>query len=231
MKTALITGGSRGIGKEICKAFAKNGYRVVSTYNKTVPENIENVTYLKCDIAKEADTLFAKAEEILGKIDVVVNNASISRAGVIQDFSVEEYNLIFDTNLKSVFVLCSNAAEHMVKNKSGNIINISSMWGLTGASCESLYSATKGAVINLTKSLAKELGPSNIRVNAVAPGVIKTDMLASYTDEELEELRLSAPLERLGTPEDVAKLVLFLASSDASFITGQTITIDGGFTL
>ncbi|MBO5454856.1 MAG: glucose 1-dehydrogenase [Clostridia bacterium] len=231
MKTALITGGSRGIGKEICSLFAQNGFLVVSTYNKTKPEEIENVTYIKCDISKEANTLFEKAENILGHIDVIINNAGVSHIGVIQDFSENDYNAVFDTNLKSTFILCSKAADHMVKNKSGCIINISSIWGISGASCESLYSASKGAVINLTKSLAKELGPSNIRVNAIAPGVIKTDMLNCYADEELEELRLSTPLERLGSPSDVAKLALFLASNDASFITGQTITVDGGFTL
>lgn len=231
MKTALITGGSRGIGKEICKLFAQEGYNVVSTYNQTVPENIPNVTYLKYDISKDAEDLFIKAEEILGNIDVVINNASVSSIGVIQDFNEREFSKVFDTNFKSVFILCSKAANHMVKRKKGCIINISSIWGITGASCESLYSATKGAVINLTKSLAKELGPSNIRVNSIAPGVIKTDMLNSYTHDELEELRLSTPLERLGTPKDVANLALFLSSDNSSFITGQTICIDGGFTL
>jgi 3-oxoacyl-[acyl-carrier protein] reductase len=231
MKKAIITGGSKGIGKELCKAFAQNGYMVVSTYNNTIPEKIENVTYLKCDISKDCESFFNQALTILGNIDVLVNNAGMSVTGVIQDFCNDEFDKVFSTNLKSIFQLSGNCASIMVKNKSGCIINISSMWGICGASCESLYSASKGAVINLTKSLAKELGPSNIRVNCVAPGVVKTDMIKCYSEEDLQELASMTPLQRLGTPADIAEAVLFLASEKASFITGQTLCVDGGFIL
>lgn len=231
MKTAIVTGGSKGIGKEICVTLANNGYKVISTYNNTIPEKIDNVTYIKCDLAKDWNLFWSECEKISGKIDLLVNNAGVSLSKLVQDYTESDWDFVVNTNLKSAFMLSSLASKHMIKNKSGNIINISSMWGIAGASCESLYSITKASLINLTKSLAKELGPSGIRVNAVAPGVIDTDMLKNYSESDLNELKEETPIGRLGTPEDIANVVLFLASDCSSFITGQTITADGGFTL
>ena len=165
------------------------------------------------------------------KIDVLINCAGISHFGLIQDTTQEDYNSLFDSNVKSTIFVTKYVAKSMITHKEGNIINISSMWGKVGSSMESLYSATKGAINALTLSLAKELGPSNIRVNAVCPGLIDTKMNSELDDETIKSIVDSTPLNRIGKPEDVANLCLFLASEDASFITGQLITIDGGLTL
>lgn len=231
MKTAVVTGGSKGIGREICRVLASNGYKVISTYNNTIPEEISNVTYVKCDLSKDVNFFWNECEKLSEKIDLLVNNAGVSMTKLIQDYTNDDWEYVINTNLKSAFFLSSLASEHMIKNKSGNIINISSMWGETGASCESLYSITKAGLINLTKSLAKELAPSGIRVNSVSPGVIHTDMLNIYSEDDLNQLKEETPIGRLGTPKDIADTILFLASEKASFITGQNISVDGGFTL
>ncbi len=230
MKICFVTGGSKGIGKSIAETFLEKGYTVVSTYNNTLPEN-KNIDYIKCnalnskDIKNAIDYVIKK----YGKIDVLVNNLGISKQGLLQDYTDEDFNEMILVNTKSVFDFCKGFAPYMINQKQGSIINISSIWGIHGASNESLYSLTKGAVNSFSKALAKELGPSGIKVNTVCPGVIKTDMLNSYSKEELEELKNATPLLRLGEPKDVAELVYFL--SQAEFITGEIITVDGGFTL
>lgn len=229
MKTALITGASKGIGLEIAKKFAENGYNVIGTYNKTLPK--ENFDYIKCDLsnANEIKSLAQYVISKYGKIDILVNNAGMSLTGVIQDLTYEKEEELININLKAPYLLSKYVAESMIKEKNGAIINISSIWGNVGASCEVLYSATKGGINSMTKALAKELAPSNIRVNAISPGVIKTDMLNIYNEEELKELKNETPLSRLGSVKDIADAVFFLANS--SFITGQILTVDGGFSL
>ncbi len=230
LKVCVVTGGSKGIGKEIAKEFLKNGYAVVSTYNNTLPFE-QGIDYVKCNVSRSEDILNFSKYTIsnYGKVDVLVNNAGISISGLVQDNSEDDFDSLFDVNMKSVFLFSKAFIPSMISRKFGRIINISSMWGVNGAANESLYSASKGAVISYTKSLAKELGPSGITVNSICPGAIKTDMLNAYTKEDLEDLRQNTPVLRLGTPEDIAKLAYFL--STASFITGQIITADGGFSL
>lgn len=230
MKVCLVTGGSRGIGKEIAETFYKNGYTIISTYNNTCVSNSE-IEYLKCDV-KNYDECEKTVEYIIkkyGKIDVLVNNAGVSLVSLVQSTTSAQYDEIFDTNMKGVFNFVKLCTPYMIQKHFGRIINISSVWGNVGASCETVYSASKGAVNAFTKSLAKELGPSGITVNAICPGVIKTDMLNMYSEEDLEELKNSTPLLKLGKPDDIAKTTLFVA--DADFMTGQIITVDGGFTL
>lgn len=240
-KTVIVTGGAKGIGAAISSLFAKFGYNVIVNYNnsKDAAENLcaqltaegHSCLPFKADVSNslEVKKLFEFAAQNFGKIDTVINNAGIAQQKLITDTTDQDYDKMIATNLNSVFYCSREAAKYMVKEKNGSIINISSMWGISGASMEVHYSAAKAGVIGLTKALAKELGPSNIRVNAIAPGVVKTDMLNGFSDDDLKELANATPLQRLGTPEDVAKTALFLASSDASFITGQIISVDGGF--
>ena len=226
MKTAIVTGASRGIGKAVKKALENKGCAVVGTYNKTKADGL-----VKCDLSKAEDikALVEYTIEKYGRIDLVVNCGGVSLCGVVQDISEEEVSYLTDVNLKAPYFMAKYVADHMIKQGGGAIINISSVWGNEGASCEVIYSASKGGINAMTKALAKELAPSNIRVNAVAPGVIKTDMLNCYAEEELKDLANETPLKRLGNPEDIANAVLFLAEAD--FITGQILTVDGGFTL
>lgn len=167
--------------------------------------------------------------EEIGSVDVLVNNAGISSQKLFTDITDDEWKKTIGVNLDAVFYCCKNALPHMIRQKSGAIINISSMWGEVGASCEVHYSASKAGVIGLTKALAKEVAPSGVRVNCIAPGVIMTDMMSDYDDKTINELKDETPLGRLGTPEDIAAAALFLASDDASFITGQTLGVNGGF--
>ncbi len=229
MKVALITGASKGIGLEIAKAFKEKGFYVVGTYNKTKPTF--DIDYIKCDLLNmnEVKDLVEKTYKKYGKIDLLVNCGGISHSGVIQEVDEETFEKMTAVNFKSVFFLCKYVSEIMIRQKSGSIINISSIWGNEGASCEVLYSSLKGGVNTLTKALAKELGPSGIRVNAIAPGVIKTDMLSCHSEADLNELKEATPLNRLGIPKDVAKAVILLEECD--FVTGQILTVDGGFTL
>ena len=239
MKTVIITGASGDIGFSSCKAFLQNGYNVVAVYNSNGVRPLEEyaknskVLYVKADVSKKQDVknLFCTAYESFGSIDVVINNAAISLTGVFQDMTEEELNKIIDVNIKGVFYVSQTASEYMIKEKSGSIINISSMWGEVGASCEAAYSMTKSAVIGLTKALAKELGPSNIRVNCVSPGFIDTKMNAAYTKEDISEICEDTPLMRIGKPEEVADALIFLADSKASFITGQVLGVNGGYVI
>lgn len=241
-KVALITGSSRGIGKQIAYEFAKNNYKVIinSNLNKTQLINTYNefkvngfdCDYIKADVSNydETEKMIYKIYKKYNKIDVLINNAGISYVGLLTDMSLNDWNKIISTNLNSVFNCCKLVVPHMVNLKKGCIINISSIWGICGASCEVAYSASKGAVNSFTKALAKELGPSNIRVNAIACGVIDTKMNEWLNEDEKDILKQEIALMRFGETEDVAKLALFLASDDASFITNQIITVDGGMT-
>ena len=235
-KTVLITGGSRGIGKGAAELFHKNGYNVIINYNNSEKDALELAKSLpgsiaiRGDVSKEEDVkaMLEKAIAHFGKIDVVINNAGVAFTKLITDTTLTDWENLFGINVTGTFLVSKYAAEHMIKNHSGKIINVSSIWGVSGASCETCYSASKGAVISFTKALAKELGPSGITVNAVAPGFIDTDMTKNISKEDREAFCEETPLGKIGTPEDVAKLLLFLASDGADFITGQIIGCDGG---
>ena len=244
-KTVLVTGASRGIGKAIAVKFAKKGYRVV--INCVNPSHEDMLAQVKRDIEsyqvpclaclgdvgnfQECREIFEKIQKMFGSLDVLVNNAGISYIGLLQDMKPEDWDRIVRTNLTSVFNCCRLAIPDMVKNQCGKIINISSVWGSAGASCEVAYSATKGGINAFTKALAKEVAPSGITVNCVAPGVIATDMTTSLGDDTLNALREDTPLLRLGTPEDIAQSMLFLASPAADFITGQILAPNGGMVI
>ena len=235
-KTVLITGGSRGIGKGAAELFHKNGYNVVINYNKSekeafsLAESLPGSIAVQGDVSKENDVkaLFEKAVSHFGKIDVVINNAGVAFTKLITDTTLSDWENLFGINVTGTFLVSKFAADYMLKNHSGKIINISSIWGITGASCETCYSASKGAIISFTKALAKELGPSGITVNAVAPGFIDTDMTKDISPEDRDAFCEETPLGKIGTAEDVAKLLLFLASDGADFMTGQIIGCDGG---
>ena len=235
-KTVFVTGGSRGIGRAIAEAFYKNGYNVVINYNKSeneakaLSEKLPGSLVLKGDISREDDVKYMLDKTIshFGSIDVLVNNAGVSVVSLLSDTTLEEWERLFSVNVTGTFLASKYAAKHMIANHSGRIINISSIWGVSGASCESCYSASKGAIIAFTKALAKELGPSGITVNCVAPGYIDTDMNSDVSECDREAFEAETPLGRIGTPEEVAKTVLFLASDSADFITGQVIGVDGG---
>lgn len=231
-RTALVTGGAGGIGSAICRALAEDGWDVIIAYHrsgeaaeKLASELGGRAVFGDLTVPEEVEALFAQA----GHTDLLVNNAGVSHYGLLTDMSYEEWRDLFRVNTDAVFLCCKAAIPHMVHEKRGCILNVSSMWGQAGGSCEAAYSASKAAVIGLTKALAKELGPSGIRVNCVAPGVIRTRMLDRFSAEDLEALRQETPLERLGTPEDVGALVAFLASDKARFLTGQVIGLNGGF--
>lgn len=237
-KAAIITGASRGIGKAAAYALAKNGYTPVINYvkNNKAAEKIAEQTGGTAYCADVSDREAVKkmteyAYNKYGGIDVLVNNAGISVSGLFTDITPEQEQRIIDVDIKGVFNCTRYVIPYMVSEKKGRIINISSMWGEVGASCEVHYSAAKAAVIGFTKALAKELGPSGITVNCIAPGVIMTDMNACYSSKELDTLKEETPLQRLGTAEDIAEAVSFLASDNASFITGQILGVNGGFVI
>jgi short chain dehydrogenase. len=239
-KTVLVTGSSRGIGKAIAIKFAKEGYNVVINCVK----NTESLNQTKSEIEKypvsclayvgdmgsydKAKELFCMIKERFGTLDVLVNNAGISYIGLLTDMTPDDWNKVIATNLTSVYNCCSLAIPDMVRRKSGSIINISSVWGIVGASCEVAYSASKGGVNAFTKALAKELAPSNIRVNAIACGAIDTDMNKFLDAEELQNLKNEIPAGRLGGPEEVADLAYYLAEKN-NYLTGQVIGLDGGW--
>lgn len=234
----IITGGSRGIGRAAVELFAQNGHQVVFFYksNDTLADELcqlTGATAIKCDVknSEEATTAIAKAVDVLGGIDALVNNAGVSEFCFFDSITDEQWKNMIDTNLSGTFYVTREAVKHMIPKKKGAIVNVGSMWGKVGASCEVHYSASKAGLRGITMALAKELGPSGITINCVEPGVIDTDMNAHLGKEDVEALCESTPLGRLGTPEEVARLILFLCSPDASFITGQTIGIDGGFAI
>ena len=240
-KYALITGASRGIGRACALRFAREGWHVFLNCRSSL-EELEEVqeeiqkhlpgdcTLVPGDVGSPADVrqIFEKIYQICPCLDVLVNNAGIAHMGLLTDMTDSEWQRLLDTNLSSVFYCCRSAISHMVSQKSGKIINISSMWGTVGASCEAAYSATKSGMNGLTKALAKELAPSNVQVNAIACGVIDTAMNAQFSEEEREALREEIPAGRFADSEEVAALALTLASGH-SYLTGQIIGLDGGY--
>ena len=232
MSTGVITGGSRGIGRAAVELFAEKGHRVFFLYEKNdaAAAQVEQSTGargIRCDVA-DGEAVNRAFREI-GDVDILICNAGICYYGLMQSMEEAQWDRIFDVNVKGIFHCVNAAMPFFLAKQRGSIVTVSSMWGRVGSSCESAYSATKGAVIALTKALAKELGPSGIRVNCVAPGVILTDMCASIEPDVLEELAEEAPLGRNGTPEDVARAMEYLAS--AEFITGHVLNVDGGFAI
>ncbi|MCC0707526.1 elongation factor P 5-aminopentanone reductase [Clostridioides sp. ES-S-0190-01] len=242
-KTVLVTGGSRGIGRAISKIFAKDGYNVLINFNKSENEAKELYTVLnekgfsvklfKANISnrEEVENMIDYCIKEFGGLDVLINNAGISQDKLFTDITDEDWDNMMNINLKGSFYCSQIALKYMISEKKGNIINISSIWGISGASCEVHYSVSKAGIIGMTKALAKEVAPSNIRVNSIAPGVINTDMLSEYNEDEIDILVEETPLMRLGTPEDIANCAIFLASDKSSFITGQVISPNGGFVI
>lgn len=240
-RIAIVTGASRGIGREIAKQLAKNKIKVIANYNQSEKEALElkkeleqeNITIeiMKADVSKR-EQVKKMVQNVLGKykkIDILVNNAGISEYKMFRDETDEDWNRVINTNLYSAFAMTQEVIPNMVQNQEGCIINISSIWGLTGASLEVLYSISKAGMNGMTKALAKELGPSNIRVNAIAPGAIDTDMNANLTKKEWNQLQEETPLGKIGMPEDIAKCVKWLVEDN--FTTGQIISINGGWVI
>jgi len=238
MKTVLITGASGGIGAETARIFAKNGYCVVLHYHQSKEAALslerelgETAFAVGADVSDPAqvETMFAAVRKRFGGVDVLVNNAGIAEFSLFTDITDEQWRNMFAVNVDGCFYCCRAALPYMIAQKSGAVINVSSIWGITGGSCEVHYSAAKAAVIGLTRALAKEVGPSGITVNCIAPGVIDTKMNHSLSDEDIADLLDETPLQKLGTPLDIAKTVLFLAESE--FITGQVLSPNGGFVI
>lgn len=245
MKTAIVSGASGGIGIKIAERFIKDGYFVVALYNKNgsafndlksvLPTEEEKCRLipLKADLTSERETDAALEKVFLGfkHIDVLVNNAGIDLYKLLTDTKVTEWDKVFALNVRSAFILSKAVLPKMIERKSGNIVNVSSIWGKVGASMETAYSASKAALIGLTKALSKEVAESGIRVNCVCPGVIDTKMNSAFSKPEMDEIIERTPLKRIGKPEEIASLISFIVSDSASFITGETITADGGFTV
>jgi 3-oxoacyl-[acyl-carrier protein] reductase len=233
MRTVLITGASRGIGREAASEFLRAGYNVIANYNETLissddfPGFENHVLCVKADVSSysEVVSMFLAAKMEFGMVDVVINNAAVAREGLLTEMTEESWDLVMDINLKGIFNVCRCAIPDMLSIKKGRIINISSMWGLTGASCEVAYSASKAGVIGFTKALAKELAISGIYVNCIAPGIIDTDMNKNYDTEMLLDM---IPVGRMGVPKDITDMMLLLANESTSFITGQVFSVNGG---
>ncbi len=240
-KIAIITGASRGIGREIAKQLAKNNIKIIANYNQSEQEAIqlkqelekENIIIdiIKADVSKreEAKKLVQFVLKKYKKVDILINNAGISEYKMFLEETDEDWKRVIHTNLYSAFIMSQEVLPNMIHLKDGCIINISSIWGMVGASLEVLYSISKAGLDGMTKALAKELGPSNIRVNSIAPGLINTDMNADLTKDELEQLKKETPLGKIGTPKDIAKCVEWLISD--TFTTGQVISVNGGWVI
>lgn len=241
-KTVLVTGGAKGIGGAICCNFAREGYNIALNFNNSRDEavalkeklsSLTSVEVFKCDVSDSAqvDRMFSEIENIFGGVDVLVNNAGVAEQALFTDITDDMWQRMIGTNLTGAFNCCRRALGYMIREKSGVIINIASMWGEVGASMEVHYSASKAGLIGLTKALAKEVGLSGVRVNAVSPGVVITDMMASFSEEDKKALAEETPMGTLGSVEDVADAVSFLASDKSGFITGQVLSVNGGFVI
>ena len=234
-KVVLITGASRGIGRDIAEKLAQKGYQVIANYNrseekaKELKSKYANIDIYKADVSKreEVHNMIKSILEKYKKIDVLINNAGISLTGLFTDVTDKEWNKIINNDLYSVFCTTQEVLTNMIMRKEGCIINISSIWGIVGSSCESIYSVAKAGVDGMTKSLAKELGPSNIRVNSIAPGIIDTEMNNCYSAEEIEAIKEEIPLERIGKKGDISKCIEWLIEDE--YTTGQIISINGGW--
>ena len=241
MKTVIVTGGSRGIGAAIVVELAKNNYNVVLNYNnseekakkiqKELKEQGINIEIFTADVSKREDVkkLVNFTIEKYNNIDILINNAGIDQIKPFMDITNEDWNKIIQTNLNSVFYCSQEVLKNMIHNKKGCIINISSIWGITGASCEVAYSVSKAGIDGMTKALAKEMGLSNIRVNSIAPGIVDTDMNKELSFEELQELKNEIPLGRVAAPEEIVKSVKWLI--DDEYVTGQIISVNGGWNI
>ncbi|HHW12562.1 MAG TPA: 3-oxoacyl-ACP reductase FabG [Firmicutes bacterium] len=240
-KTVIITGAARGIGRACAELFAAHGYQVLINYHRSVAAAEElgrslqergfRVALFQADVGSrpQVDRMVEYCQTVFGPVDLLINNAGIAQSRLFIDLAVEDWENMIRTNLTGVFHCTQSVLRTMLPRRQGKIINIASMWGQVGASCEVHYSAAKAGVIGLTKALAKEVGPANIQVNCIAPGIIETDMMAPFTAEEKTALKGQTPLERFGTADEVAACALFLASDAANFITGQVIGVNGGF--
>lgn len=231
----LITGASRGIGRDIARVLAKNGNKVIANYNKSEQQAIElqneneNIEIYKADVSRREE-VHKMVEVILkkyGRIDVLINNAGISENKLFTDVSDQDWTRMINTNLYSVFCVTQEVLPNMIHSKKGCIVNISSIWGMVGASCETIYSVTKAGINGMTKALAKELGPSNVRVNAIAPGIIDTDMNKNLTQEDIKNIEEEIPLEKIGKGLDIARCVEWIIQDE--YTTGQIISINGGW--
>lgn len=236
-KIVLITGASRGIGREIAKNIAQKGYKVIANYNKSEEcakelekENI-NIEAYKADVSKrvEVQKMIKYIISKYGKIDILINNAGISETKLFTEVTDEEWNKIINNNLYSAFCTTQEVLPTMINRKQGCIINISSVWGMVGASCETIYSIAKAGMDGMTKSLAKELGPSNIRINSIAPGIIETEMNKNLSIEEISDITEQIPLERIGKTTDIARCVEWLIEDE--YTTGQVISVNGGWVI
>ena len=243
IRTAVVTGGSRGIGRAVCVQLARQGCHVVVNYCHGEAAAAETVSLCRAEgaqaVAVQADVstaegckkLFEEAVNAFGRVDILVNNAGITRDNLILRMSEADFDAVLDANLKGAFLCCKEAARRMVRQRWGRIINLSSVVALRGNAGQTNYAASKAGLIGLTKALAKEEGPSGITVNCVAPGVIETDRMAAFTAEDKAALAEETPVGRLGTPEEVAKLLVFLAGEDAGYITGQVFGVNGGLVI
>lgn len=238
-RTVLLSGGDRGIGAAAARAFYAAGYRVAVLYHThadaaaALEKELPGCTVVQCDVASRAscELAFHTVEQAMGRVDVLVSNAGIAQQKLFTDITPDEWQRMLDVHLTGAFNLCQLVLPGMIRRKNGRILTVSSMWGQTGGSCEVHYSAAKAGLIGLTKALAKEEGPSGITVNCVAPGVIDTDMMASFTAEDKAALAEETPVGRLGTADEVAKLLVYLAGEDAGYITGQVFGINGGLVI
>lgn len=242
-RNVIITGASGGIGSEIARVFASNGWNTAIMYHNSEAEAYELKKELedlgsavfckKCDVAdfEQVKRFVEESEKILGSTDALVNNAGVALQKLFSDVTDEDYDKVFNINVKGPFNCCKAVLPLMINNKSGKIVNISSMWGICGASCEVHYSASKAAVIGMTKALAKELGPSSINVNCVAPGLIDTKMNSNISSADIESFVDDIPLSKIGKPADVAQMAYFLCSEHSDYITGQVFSVDGGMVI
>lgn len=239
MKTVLITGGSRGIGSACARLFSENGYNVAINYFQSEKEarglerELPSAAAFRADVSDRAqvDKMINDIKKRFGNIDILINNAGIADTQLFSDVTQEDFDRMVRVHLKGTFNCTQAVLEDMIYKKCGKVINISSIWGITGASCEVIYSMVKAGIIGLTKALAKELAPSGINVNVVAPGVVNTDMMKSFSPDDITEITNDIPLGRFASPQEIAKVVLFLAESGGDYITGQVISPNGGMVI